>query len=293
MASDLSTIIQTEISATLEKLLSQDTKIEECSSVASSSLDGGQCVKISTKFNFASISSIWDFFIPTKTAAQFEYLMLGGIGEHKENIDDEISDAVKEIVSNICGSMTTSINAQGFEDLSNLEFSLDNSEIIQCDASGDLANLFKFNISLGDDTVDIYISFDDAIMPNIIAISGGQAASESSSTGDDFSIPSMDTDGASGGNSAILQLLGEESIDNLKLLFDIKLKLQVRLGTKIFLLKDILKWDIGEIIELDQMVNESLAILVNGVKVGEGEAVVVDGKFGLKIKYIGDKRGLI
>jgi flagellar motor switch protein FliN/FliY len=90
--------------------------------------------------------------------------------------------------------------------------------------------------------------------------------------------------------SELSSLLDEHSITNLKLLFDIKLKLSVRLGTKILLLKDILRWDVGEIIELEQMVNEPLDILVNGVKVGEGEAVVVEGKFGLKVKYIGDEK---
>ena len=69
----------------------------------------------------------------------------------------------------------------------------------------------------------------------------------------------------------------------------IKLKLSVRLGTRIFLLKDILRWDVGEIIELEQMVNEPLDILVNGVKIGEGEAVIVENKFGLKIRSIGDE----
>jgi len=74
---------------------------------------------------------------------------------------------------------------------------------------------------------------------------------------------------------------------NLELLYNVKLKLSVRLGTKVVLLKDILRWDVGEIIELEQMVNEPLEILVNGVKIGEGEAVIVEGKFGLKIKKIG------
>ena len=47
-------------------------------------------------------------------------------------------------------------------------------------------------------------------------------------------------------------------------------------------MKDILRWDVGEIIELEQMVNEPLEILVNGVKIGEGEAVIVEGKLDLK-----------
>ena len=45
--------------------------------------------------------------------------------------------------------------------------------------------------------------------------------------------------------------------------------------------------DIGEIIELSQMTSEPLDILVNGVVIGSGEAIIVDGKFGVKIKHIG------
>lgn len=41
-----------------------------------------------------------------------------------------------------------------------------------------------------------------------------------------------------------------------------------------------------QLIEFEQMVNEPLEILINGVKIGEGEAVIVEGKFGLKIKKI-------
>ena len=68
------------------------------------------------------------------------------------------------------------------------------------------------------------------------------------------------------------------------------MKLSVRLGTKVCLLRDVISWDIGEIIELSQMTNEPLDILVNGVIIGKGEAVIVDGKFGVKIKSIGVKK---
>jgi flagellar motor switch protein FliN/FliY len=95
---------------------------------------------------------------------------------------------------------------------------------------------------------------------------------------------------AGSGAASVLSLLGAESTENLKLLFNVKLKLSVRLGTKTFLLKDIVNWDIGHIIELEQMVNEPLDILINGTKVGEGEAVIVEGRFGIKIRTIGEKQ---
>ena len=50
---------------------------------------------------------------------------------------------------------------------------------------------------------------------------------------------------AGGGAGSVLSLLGAESTENLKLLFNVKLKFSVRLGTKTFLLKDIVNWDIS------------------------------------------------
>ncbi|XPV53078.1 MAG: hypothetical protein ACNI3H_12665 [Halarcobacter ebronensis] len=43
------------------------------------------------------------------------------MGDLKEHIDDEIADAVNEIISNVCGSLCTSVNAQGFPDVSSIK----------------------------------------------------------------------------------------------------------------------------------------------------------------------------
>jgi len=112
LASDLSNILRDELSNTLEQLLSQTTKCESVEKADFSKIDSSQCVEIDVKFEFKGMVSNWNFFIPTSSAARFEYLMLGGTGDLKEHIDDEITDAVNEIVSNICGSISTSTNAQ-------------------------------------------------------------------------------------------------------------------------------------------------------------------------------------
>ena len=287
MASDLSNIIKDELSNTLESLLSKSTKVIDTKAVESSDYSEEQCIKVDVKFDFKGISSSWSFFIPTAAATKFEYFMLGGMGDLKDHIDDEIADAVNEIVSNVCGSISTAVNAQGFDDLGNVKFESIGNIIVECSTLEELSNAYQFNLSMDEEKVATIISFDEVILPFIASISGinstGTApVSDTAVAALGVSMPTIED------TSGILSLLGEDSIDNLKLLFNIKLKLSVRLGTKIFLLKDILRWDIGEIIELEQMVNEPLDILVNGVKVGEGEAVIVEGKFGLKIRSIGD-----
>jgi len=276
LASDISNIIKNEISSTLESLLSASSSVEEVVLVTSSELDDNQCVDTLVTFAFSSQSSQFNFFIPTKTATQFEYLMLGGVTDLKNSIDDEIIDAVKEIISTISGSICTSVNAQGFDDISGIKSTLGDSAVITLSDLEKDKKIYKFIVKLNDENLEIYISFDANISDFIQSLTND-------SQDDEASIESSDTNPT----SIISSLLGEESADNLRLLFDIKMRLSVRLGTKVCLLRDVISWDIGEIIELSQMTSEPLDILVNGVVIGSGEAIIVDGRFGIKIKHIG------
>jgi flagellar motor switch protein FliN/FliY len=275
LASDISNIIKSEIASTVESLLSVTATVEEVVSFNSDDLSNQKCIKVASKFEFSGKESSWNFYIPTATGAKFEYLMLGGATDLKEELDDEIEDAVKEIVSTISGSITTSVNAQGFDDVSGMKFTLGDSEVIECSgASG--SDIYRFVLKINDENIDLLIGFDSEILANISVITGKVVDDASTNVNDGAHAPSM-----------ISQLLGEESVDNLKLLFDIKMRLSVRLGTKVCLLRDVISWDIGEIIELTQMISEPLDILVNGVVIGKGDPIIVEGKFGVKIKYIG------
>ena len=284
MASDLSNIIKSEIVSTLESLLSVSGNVDETSLITVSDFSNEQCIKVESNFEFSGINSKWKFYVPTATGTKFEYLMLGGITDLKDTIDDEIADAVKEIVSTICGSISTSVNAQGFDDVSAMKFSLGDSTIIQCDEESETDNIYKFTLLLNDENIIVYISFDKDSLPFVELLSSDHPVSVSSDDSTDSVVQS------SSAPSVLSSILGEDSVDNLRLLFDIKLRLSVRLGSKVCLLRDVISWDIGEIIELSQMTSEPLDILVNGVVVGDGEAVIVDGKFGVKIKHIGEHK---
>jgi flagellar motor switch protein FliN/FliY len=280
LASDLSDIFKNELSNTLEQLLSKSTSVDSVTELNIESLGSTQLVDCVAKFDFKDISSTWHFYIPTISATKFEYLMLGGMGDLKEHIDDEITDAVNEIISNVCGSFCTSVNAQGFDDVSSIKTEIKSSSIIDSNTI-QKDNSFEFIISLDEDKLPVIVSFDQIILPFFSSITGDEShenvASNQSSSNASI-VPSSNSNSTS----------SIQAPKNLELLYNVKLKLSVRLGTKVVLLKDILSWDIGEIIELEQMVNEPLEILVNGIKIGEGEAVIVEGKFGLKVKKIGN-----
>jgi flagellar motor switch protein FliN len=284
LASDLSNIFKDELSNTLEQLLSKSSQVDVVSKLSSENFESTQLIECLVKFDFKDISSTWYFYIPTISAAKFEYLMLGGMGDLKEHIDDEVTDAVNEIISNICGSFCTSVNAQGFTDIDSIKSEVKSAAIVEGSILQSKENSFEFILSLEDEKLPIILTFDEIILPFFSSITGVQGEDNSSTT------TPVSTNIAQNSSTSISSI-GATSIQtpkNLDLLYNVKLKLSVRLGTKVVLLKDILKWDIGEIIELEQMVNEPLEILVNGIKIGEGEAVIVEGKFGLKIKKIGN-----
>jgi flagellar motor switch protein FliN/FliY len=288
LASDLSNIIKDDISSTLESLLSVDAKIASTKLVSGDDLKSQQCIVVDVDFTFASFDTVkFNFYIPTLASAKFEFLMLGGIGELKNALDEEIIDAINEIVSNICGSIATNTTAQAFKDLGGAKFVINSAKIIQCEDNKALDTTYKFDIKLGDDDISIFIDFNSKFIPYLSYIVTGK---QSSSQEQQSLVTSANPLAPAENTNEIVGLIGNESVENLKLLFDVKFKLSIRLGVKVLLLKDILNWDTGTIIELEQMVNEPLDILANGVKIGEGEAVIVEGRFGVKIRHIGIKK---
>ena len=276
MASDLSNVFKNELSNTLEQLLGKKAKISETKKL-DDIFESSSFIEADVKFDIKGLSSAIVFYIPTISATKFEYLMLGGMGDLKEDIDDETTDAVNEIVSNICGSFCTASNAQGMPDIVGMKSEIKGTKKVEKSAL-DGKDLYIFSISLDEDETPILISFDKAFSPFFSLITGIKDEKPVVSTPPTPTAPTITQ------NQSIVGVPNPSK--NLELLYNVRLKLSVRLGTKIVLLKDILRWDVGEIIELEQMVNEPLEILINGVKIGEGEAVIVEGKFGLKIKKI-------
>ncbi|MCT7568867.1 FliM/FliN family flagellar motor switch protein [Aliarcobacter butzleri] len=276
MASDLSNILKSELANTLEQLLSKKTKVDSVEKFKNDT-NLTQLIECNVKLDMKGLSSRIHFYIPAVSATKFEYLMLGGMGELKETIDDETTDAINEIVSNICGSFSTLVNAQGLSDVGSIKSEIKSTIKVENSVLSAKDDAYEFTISLDDEKYKLMVVFDKLLLPYFSAITGIYQEEPKVQV-----VPPAPVSNNTGSSNSSVTPTSK----NLELLYNVKLKLSVRLGTKIVLLKDILRWDVGEIIELEQMVNEPLEILINGVKIGEGEAVIVEGKFGLKIKRI-------
>ncbi|MDO8141203.1 MAG: flagellar motor switch protein FliN [Candidatus Brocadiales bacterium] len=73
---------------------------------------------------------------------------------------------------------------------------------------------------------------------------------------------------------------------NLDLILDISVPVTVELGHTNMLIKDILALSQGSIVELDKVAGTPVDLLVRGKLLAQGEVVVVDENFGVKITSI-------
>lgn len=74
----------------------------------------------------------------------------------------------------------------------------------------------------------------------------------------------------------------------LELLYDLQLPVSIELGRTSMLIRDILRLGRGSVIEFDKLVSEPVDVLINGKKVAEGEVVVIDKHFGIRITTLVD-----
>ena len=73
---------------------------------------------------------------------------------------------------------------------------------------------------------------------------------------------------------------------NLDILMDVKLQLTVELGRTVLPIKKVLELTKGSIIELEKVAGEPVELYANGKLIANGEVVVIEDNFGLRITSI-------
>lgn len=77
-----------------------------------------------------------------------------------------------------------------------------------------------------------------------------------------------------------------ERTSNLELLLEVRLDATIRFGQKHMLLREILELNPGTAVALDRLVQEPVELLVGGRVVAQGDVVIIDGNYGLRITEI-------
>jgi len=74
--------------------------------------------------------------------------------------------------------------------------------------------------------------------------------------------------------------------ENIDLIMDVPLEITVELGRTKRLIKDILEFGPGTVVELDRLAGEPVDVIVNGKFIAKAEVVVIDESFGVRITDI-------
>ena len=84
--------------------------------------------------------------------------------------------------------------------------------------------------------------------------------------------------GGGGGNAGMM--------NELDMILDIPVQITVELGRTKITIKNLLQLAHGSVVELDAMAGEPMDVLVNGTLIAQGEVVVVNDKFGIRLTDI-------
>lgn len=79
---------------------------------------------------------------------------------------------------------------------------------------------------------------------------------------------------------------GDINPSSIELLKDVALVVQAELGKTRRLVRDILRLQIGTVLELDKEAGEPVDILVNNKRIAKGEVVEIDGRYGVRVTEI-------
>ncbi|MCC7090662.1 MAG: flagellar motor switch protein FliN [Nitrosomonas sp.] len=96
---------------------------------------------------------------------------------------------------------------------------------------------------------------------------------------------------AQSASASVFQEFSKDSADNntrhdIDLILDIPVQMTVELGRTKIAIKNLLQLAQGSVVELDGMAGEPMDVLVNGCLIAQGEVVVVNDKFGIRLTDI-------
>lgn len=213
------------------------------------------------------------------------------LGESLEAGAEGTPDLMQEVGSQAFGTVQSTLAAEGLE-LPGIQF--ETAEIGTAPSAPDGPSW----------QVSFSAEHEGTALEGFVLIPAAEKSSDDSSAGQSFaernspeaasaqtSAPSSASDADSEVDVAPASFsdLGEEDLGGgedaggFELLAEVNLEVRVELGRRELPLADVLKLTTGSVVELEKMVGEPLSVYANGRLIAEGEAVVIDEQFGVRI----------
>ncbi len=239
---------------------------------------------------FAAPPSVATLIIlPPEWLTPFSYAMLG---EKIEELNETTSDLIKELVGqaydairNYLSAMEVQLPPASFrflspDDVEDVEWTINTWEIaFSATLSGEKYEGRIFLIAEPQETAAPQEDANQAASPSSTSVETEPTVQ--------VSRAQFQPLGEGNGHSATS---GSDLPQNFDLLVDVEIEIRVELGKRRMPLADILRMTVGTVVELDKLAGEPLEIYANGQLIAEGEAVVIDEQFGVRITRLAPNR---
>jgi len=241
-------------------------------------------VLVTSSFSEGPGGSVY-FVLSSKLASIVVDLMLGGEGSDSRPVNEESKDALKEMINQLLGVLSTSMReryegAAAFAQVEVLDLSLEGDAIgtmAACIPEDTFASLRKDLIEAEPGQAEVKAEQQPSEDEDPVAA----ALTETAAEAPEPPPPSAD------------QISDAAVAANVGLILDIELPIVVRLGSAEMTLQEIVKLGPGSIIELNKSVEEPVELLVNNKLIAKGEVVVVEGNFAFRVTEIKSKTSRI
>ncbi|NQS98114.1 MAG: flagellar motor switch protein FliN [candidate division Zixibacteria bacterium] len=271
------TSINPEIALEMGNLVPFDSKI-----ISESFSEGLVLIQVPHKEQGFGSESI---LFSAGTVAKISDLMVMGDGEAEFNPDEHL-DAIQEIVDQVFGafSNTPADFIQGDRSYSLAKAVHGDASLLQM--ADESWGMVEFVMNLGEEHRYFHILSPEALMNFFPKTPEDERAPISGARG--MSVESQRGEGTAP-RAAQFQSFGPESsagvqsASEIEMLLDLSLSIVIELGRTTMFIKDILRLAPGSIIELDKLSGDPVDIYVNDKKFAEGEVVVIDENFGVRI----------
>ncbi|MCX7821240.1 MAG: flagellar motor switch protein FliN [Brevinematales bacterium] len=232
------------------------------------------------------VNGEWAFVVPDKSVLSIANVLIGQ--EDNTELTDLIKNTFTEVITQMVSSMVSviseKIGRQITPGIPNVEVLNDSSNLTLGGGQffARLSNLFN----LQDKGNLKFFSIIPVGMARNISNTYNAAKSAAATQ---YKGPAVQQTGVPVKNVAFepLQMgVASEGMGNIALLLDVPMRVTVELGRTEMTIKEILGLGEGSIIELNKLAGEPVDILVNDKLIAQGEVVVIDENFAVRVTKI-------
>lgn len=275
---DLNQVIATSLGQVMQKELTIENEILQETDLKSV-IAGDEFPKVVVKFQLGTDPNLMQnlFMLPEDFVLQFYAWMLAD--DPAESVSDEHFEGLTEAVQQVFGQLKMAVPDD------EASFQVNDLKIFSAKSAEELQ---EFILDEPGIACSFYLSIDESVhqvahyfwMKDFDKLQAEDDAPAEIEAGEGVDIQPAEFAPLKGGNGDL------KSDRNMDMIMDVELEVSVEIDRKMILISDLLKLSKGSIVELEKSAGEPLNVYVNGRKFAEGEVVVIDDRFGIRITQL-------